>query len=143
MKMLIPIVSYSLFWSLCSFAQVAVIANKDVPVDTITKSELLDLYTLEIGLWDNGQGVTIFDLKPKGEVKDTFYNYLDRTTSRMKSIWMKKLLSSGDDPPQAIETENLMLEKIKNTPGAIGYISIPMVNEEVKTLVIISESNNK
>jgi len=143
MKILIPIVSYFIFWSLCSFGQVAVIANKDVPADTITKSELIDMYTLEIGLWDSGRNIVVFDLKPKGEVKDTFYNYLGKSTSRMKSIWMKKLLSSGDDPPPAIESESLMLEKIKKTSGAIGYISSAMVDEEVKILVTIPESNNQ
>lgn len=143
MKILIPIVSYLLFWSLNSFAQVAVVANKDVPVDTITKSELTDIYTLEVSLWNNGRSVIVFDLKPKGEVKDTFYNFLGKSTSRMKSIWMKKLLSSGDDPPPAVESESLMLEKIKKTGGAIGYISSAMVDEEVKTLVTIPESNNQ
>lgn len=141
MKILITIVSYFLFGSLCSFAQVAVIANKDVPVDTIAKSELLDLYTLEIGLWNNGQDVTIFDLKPKGEVKNTFYNYLGKSTSRMKSIWMKRMLSRGDDPPESLESEELVLKKVSSTPGAIGFISKSNVSEEVKILVEIEMKN--
>jgi ABC-type phosphate transport system substrate-binding protein len=137
MKMPITIVFCYLFWSPCSFAQVVVIANEDVPINTITKTELLDIYTLEIGLWDNGQDITIFDLKPKGEVKDTFYNYLDKSTSRMKSIWMKKMLSRGDDPPESLKSEEIILKKVSSTTGAIGFISKSKVNEEVKILIEI------
>jgi ABC-type phosphate transport system substrate-binding protein len=137
MKVLLNIVFCLLFSSLCSFAQVAVIANKDVPVDTLSKSELLDLYTLEIGLWNTGQTVTVFDLKQKSEVKDTFYDYLDKSTSRMKSIWMKKMLSRGDDPPQSLESEESVLKKVSSTSGSIGFISKSKVSEDVKILIEI------
>ena len=61
------------FWGLClgftdGAAQVAVIAHKSVPVDTITSAEVLDLYALENRKWRDGQPVVVLDLKPKGSV---------------------------------------------------------------------------
>lgn len=57
-------------------AQVAVIAHKDVPVDTIKRSDLLNLYTPDIKSWNNGTSVIVFDLKEKSDEKEMFYEYL-------------------------------------------------------------------
>ena len=75
MKKLILVVLFLSGWTTGASAQVAVIAHKSVPVDTVTSSELLDCYSGEVRLWRNGQPIIIFDLKPKGKVKKQFYEY--------------------------------------------------------------------
>ena len=40
--------------------QVLVIANTSVPADSISKTQLLDFYTGEVKLWDNGERVVVF-----------------------------------------------------------------------------------
>lgn len=117
---------------------VYVVANKSVPVDSLARGELLDLYTFEIQEWSDGARVIVFDLDVKGEVKDRFYTYLGRTSSRMKSIWLKRKFSGEGDPPEALETEEEMLSKIASTPGAVGFVSARFVSNEVKILVTIS-----
>ena len=69
-----------------SNAQIAVIANKSIPLEKISKTKLLDIYSGDIKWWDNGDPVVVFDLAQKTEVKSTFYAYLGKSTSRMKSI---------------------------------------------------------
>ena len=99
----------------------------------------MDFYTGDIKKWNNGDNVIVKDLKPKGEVKNTFYKFLGKTPSRMKSIWLKKMLSGEGDPPEAIKSEEEMLEKIATTPGAIGFINHAKVNNNVKILIVIGE----
>jgi ABC-type phosphate transport system substrate-binding protein len=128
------------FFSICTasaFGQVAVIANPSVPVDTITNTELLDFYSRDIRLWNNNKPITVFDLKPKGEPKETFYAFIGKSTSRMKSIWMKKMLSGEGDPPVALDSEESMLKKVSSTPGAIGFVQLKSVTQGVKVLTII------
>lgn len=122
-----------------SSAQVAVIAHKSVPVDTIQRSNLLDIYTGDVQAWSNDEPVVVFDLKPRGEVKTAFYEYLRKKSSRMKSVWLKKKLSGEWDPPESLETENEVLEKVASTEGAIGFVSLSKVTGEVKVLFIIKE----
>lgn len=124
------------------FAQVAVIANKSVPEDILSSSKILDFYSKEIRVWNNGESVTVFDLKPKNEVKKTFYNYLGISISRIKSIWLKNMLSGEGDPPKALESEEEMIQKVVETKGSIGYISAEKVNDQLKTLVIIENKEN-
>jgi len=89
-----------------------------VPVDEIKKSELLDYYTFDVRLWSNEAPIIVLDLKTKNNVKLAFYDFLGKTPSRMKSIWLKKMLSGECDPPESIKSEEAMLAKVASTPGA-------------------------
>ncbi len=118
-------------------AQVAVIAHKDVPSDSLSKADLLDLYTGDVQSWNGQMDVVVFDLKPRGPVRDTFYSYLGKTSSRMRSIWLKRKLSGEGDPPESFETEEALLERVTSTPGAIGFMLKSKVNGDVKILAEI------
>ena len=122
-------------------AQVAVIAYKTAPIRDISSSELLDFYTGDVRYWSNDDPVIVFDLESKGETKKTFYNFLGKSTSRMKSIWMKRMLSGEGDPPEAIQSEEELLQKVAKTKGAVGFISSDKVSEDVKVLAIIEIEN--
>ncbi|MCK6621739.1 MAG: hypothetical protein HUU32_05430 [Calditrichaceae bacterium] len=124
-------------------AQVVVIAHPLVKQENISQAELLDFYSREIRLWDNGEPVVVFDLKPKSEVKETFYKYLGKSISRMKSIWMKKMLSGEGDPPEALETEEAVVKKVAATPGSVGFVSQSKVTEKVKVLIVIEPETEK
>ena len=122
-----------------SSAQVAVIANKSVSKDKISKTELLDCYTGDLKKFDGDQKIYVFDLKAKSKTKEIFYEFLGKSPSRMKSIWMKRMLSGDGDPPPALDSEEEMLKKIEKTKGAIGFISYELVNSKVKVLAILEE----
>ena len=121
-------------------AQVAIISHKTVPVDSITKSALLDLYTGDIQFWSNGEPVIVVDLKARGDTKTVFYDFLGKKSSRMKSIWLKKKLSGEWDTPESLETEDEIITKVASTPGALGFVSQSKVTETVKILLTIPVS---
>ena len=119
-------------------AQVAVIAHKDVPTDTLSKTDLLDFYTGDVQSWPGDLIVIVFDLKSRGPVRDAFYEYLGKTSSRMRSIWLKRKLSGEGDPPESFETEAAVLQRVASTPGAIGFVQKANVSgDAVKILVEI------
>ncbi|MFC2085218.1 hypothetical protein ACFLS9_09180 [Bacteroidota bacterium] len=136
-KYILEFIVLFLILTIVANAQVAIIANKSVPIDNITKSYLFDLYSKDIIWWENNEPVIIFDLKPKTEVKQLFYSYLGKSPSRMKSIWLKKLLSGEGDPPEAVLSDEEMIQKIINTKGAIGFVDINSVTDSVKLLMRI------
>lgn len=117
--------------------EVAVIAHPSVPVRQIDRAELLDLYSGDVKEWHDGVPIVVLDLKPKSGVKDAFYKYLGKSSSRMKSIWMKNLLSGEGHPPEAQMSETEILRKVASTPGAIGYVNRSLVTDAVVELVII------
>jgi len=119
-------------------AQVAVIAHQDVPADSLTKNDLLNYYIGDVQSWDDGLTVVVYDLKSRGPVRDAFYEYLGKTSSRMRSIWLKRKLSGEGDPPESFETQEDLLKRVASTPGAIGFVQKSIVSDEaVKILVEI------
>ena len=118
------------------FSQVAIIVNQDVPVDSLSKTRLLDLYTGDIRKWKNNQPIIVFDLKPNLEIRNEFFRLLGKTSSRMKSIWLKKMLAGEGDPPRALDSELSILKKIAQTPGAIGFVSKSVVDGSVKEIIL-------
>lgn len=138
MRLKTVIVTLLLFWATLSRGQIVVIAHKSVPVDTLKKSELLDFYTCDIRKWSNGQPVVIFDLKAPSEVKTMFYNFLGKSSSRMKSIWLKKVLSGEGEPPQVLNSEEDVVSKVAATAGAIGFVSKTQGRKNVKVILEIN-----
>lgn len=128
-----------LAWAAHASGQVVVIAHKSVPIDTIKKSVLLDLYACDLKKWSDGQPVIVFDLKSQSDVKMAFYNYLGKSSSRMKSIWLKKMLSGEGEPPEAMNSEEELLAKVVSTAGAIGFISKNKMRDQVKVLLEIND----
>lgn len=122
-----------------SLAQVAVIAHKAVPVDTLSQTQLFDFYSGEVKSWNNKVRVVVFDLKPASEAKEAFYKLLGKPPSRMKSIWLKRLLMGEGDPPEAMPSEEDALKKVAATRGAIGFVSKAKVTDEVKMIVIVEK----
>lgn len=118
--------------------EVAVIANRAVAQDSLSRSQLLDLYTGDIQSWPDGTPVALKDLKARGEVRDGFYAYLGRRPSRMKSIWLRRMLSGEGEPPEALADEGEMLDRVEATPGAIGYVRRDRVTDGVRVLLVIA-----
>ena len=120
-------------------AQVAVIAHKSVAVDKIEKSHLLDLYTGDKSLWGDGKPVIVFDLKQKSGTRRAYYSFLGMSSHRIKSIWLKRMLSGDADPPESFASEEELLKRVATTPGAVGFVAQAKVNGDVKVLMTIEK----
>lgn len=140
---MIATIVFLLIWVAKSSGQVVVIAHKSVPQDSIKKSALLDFYACDIKQWSDGQPVVVFDLKQQSEVKTAFYNFLGKSPSRMKSVWLKKLLSGEGNPPEAMNSEDALVAKVAATTGAIGFVSKAHVLTSVKVLLEIEEDKKE
>ena len=118
--------------------QLVVIAHTSVPIDSLEKGELLRLFSGDLEYWDSGDPVVIADLSKKGRVRESFYEYIGKTSSRMRSLWLRRKLSGEGELPEFFESEDDLLEMVLNTPGAIGYLraeTIMNVSEELKVLI--------
>ena len=138
-RRLVPVLICCALYVSDSSAQVVVIAHPTVPLDTLSRSDLIDYYTGDISLWPDETEVILLDLKPRSTAKKAFYKFLGKRPSRLKSIWMKRMLSGEGDPPEALKSESKILEKVASTPGALSYISKSTVTERVKTLLVIPQ----
>ena len=120
-------------------SQINVIAHGSVPVDTLDKKELLQLFSGTKEYWKDGNPVVIMDLSINGRIRDSFYAFLGKPSSRMRSIWLKRKLTGEGELPQSIDSEEELIEKVASTEGAIGFVSTEIALNQNQVKVLISQ----
>lgn len=119
--------------------QISVIAHDSVPVDSLNKKELLQLFSGDRDYWDDDLPVVIMDLSVNGAIRDSFYSFLGKTSSRMRSIWLKRKLTGEGDLPLSIDSEEELLLKVASTQGAIGFVSADIAKNTAEIKILISD----
>jgi len=119
-------------------AEVVVIAHRESPEQEVSPGRLLDFYTGDIRQWEDGSEVIVFDLKEKGPVREAFFEFIGKSSSRMRTIWLKRMLSGEGDPPEALASEEAMVARVQATPGAIGFVRKAAVTDSVKVIATIA-----
>jgi len=131
------LMAFLLIFTACSYAQVAVIANKSVSDNSINSAKLTDIYFLRAKTWSNGQGIVAFTIKSDNSASEKFYSAIGKADTEMKKMWMKLQLTGEGMAPDALGSDDEMINKIASTSGAIGYIDASKVNDKVKVLLTI------
>ena len=135
MKRAFLAVAILLLVSLTATAQVAIIANPSVKEYTIERPVVVKLYTLADVKWSDGSSVALFDLKPDHPVRAKMLEYIGKEPLELRRIWLKAVASGAAKAPEALNTEEEVVEKVAATPGAIGYVSAAKVGKGVKVLM--------
>ncbi len=135
-KLLLPLLLF-LLCSAGSYAQIAVIVNKSVPVSSVSASKLLDIYSLSTKDWGGGVKIVVFDRKSDDDVKSKFYGYVGKPAADIKKVWMRVQLAGEGKAPEALSSDEDIVKKVASTAGAIGYVSADKVTGDVKVIATI------
>jgi ABC-type phosphate transport system substrate-binding protein len=103
----------------------------------MSKSKITDLFTGDVRVWEDGSQVVPLDLQEPKNVRKTFYKSLGKSSSRMRSIWMKRKLSGEGDAPAEVETEEEVVARVSTTPGSISFVRAAHAPSTVKVLRIV------
>jgi ABC-type phosphate transport system substrate-binding protein len=138
MKSIFIILSF--FLNIClSNGQVAVVVNENNPTDSISVDKLLEIYTLNTKSWDDGELITVVDLKSDEDSKKEFLEVLELSNTSLKKIRLKKLFTGKAKPPKALNSDSEIIEFISTNPGSVGYVdpkNLPP-NSKVKVIAML------
>ena len=105
---------------------IAVITNKDNKVEDISKEDLAKIYTGETDNWSKlggaNEAVVVIGREAGSGTRDGFEELLD---VKDKCNYAQELDSTG-----------AVLAKVASTPGAVGYVSLDVVDDTVIALTI-------
>lgn len=105
---------------------IAVIANKANTVQNLSKADLLKIYTGEITNWKDlgglDEAIVVIGREAGSGTRDAFEE-LVKVKDKCKYA-------------QELDSTGAVLAKVKATEGGIGYVSLDVVNEQVKSLQI-------
>lgn len=116
--------------------EVAVIVNKSVTVSSADAGILSQVYSLNKTEWTSGKPVKASSVRVDA-IKKKFYSFINTSEDEVKRVWLKKKLTDGTETPKVFEQESDLLEYVKSTPGAIGFVSADKVTSDVKVLTKI------
>jgi len=122
-----------------SNAQVAIIVNKSVPINSLKASTIADIYMLDTQKWSDGQKIILVDLKSKSPIQRSFYDFIGEKPYELRKIWIRAQLTGEGKAPITVDSEDDLLKKVATTTGAIGYISLSKVTDAVKVISLTVE----
>ncbi|PUA37080.1 phosphate-binding protein [Paenibacillus elgii] len=106
-------------------APFAIIVNKDVTIDNLTKAQAADIFSGKITNWKEVGG------------KDQKITIVHRPDSSGSRALVKKIVLDGKDFTKdgvTQESSGAMATTVGQTTGAIGYVDTPYVNDTLKAL---------
>ena len=115
--------------------EIAVIANKSVGVTSIDAGKLASAYSLSMSEWSSGTAVKIGNYRAADELKAKFYGAMKTSETELKKVWMKKKLGEGKETPTLVNSEDEMVEFVKSSSGAIGFVSASKVTGDVVVIM--------
>ena len=124
--------------SMTSFAAtLKVIANASVEESQLKLKDLRSIYTMKKSIWSNGDRISVFVLSGDNATHKVFCRNLLKVFPRqLESVWYRLVYSGTGEKPVAVSSEEEMVKRVANTPGAIGYIRSESLHEETKVISI-------
>lgn len=115
---------------------VVIIASPDVPVESISASELQSIFLGKKTTWKNGSKIIFFTLKD-GDIHTVFLkNYVEKTASQYKNFWQHLVFSGKAKMPESVDNERQMVARISDATNAIGYVSTGVKLDKTKKILV-------
>jgi ABC-type phosphate transport system substrate-binding protein len=114
-----------------------VIVHPTNPVTELPREQLARMFTKKAKRWASGQPVMPVDLAESAKVRAAFTQAVHgKGVSAVKSYWEQQIFSGREVPPAEKGSEAEVLEVVRSTPGAVGYVSADRDLHGVKVLVV-------
>lgn len=118
-----------------SFAQ-TMISNAGLRIDSVTARQIKKLYLGQIAFID---GIKI-KLADCATVQEKFLKkFVGKSVKAYKKLWIKNIFKDGAKPPVLLKDDDEVIDYVKSTENAIGYVSEIPEGGDIKVLRI---SNN-
>ena len=113
------------------------IAFPSTSESVISRSSLRAIFGMRLNKWPADTPVKVFVMKDDAPEHDAFSkNILQVFPHQLRLAWDRQVFSGQGQYPEQVVSIQEMLSKIESTPGAIGYIKINEVTNNVRILQI-------
>ena len=121
-------------------AEIAVIANRDSPVQSLTTKQVSDLYLGRSRTLALGETLTVFEQPVDSPLREMFFLSLNGMKIKQVNAYWARLRFSGEImPPQSLSDSKAVIEAVKRERNAVGYIDAAMANSSVRVVLTLKE----
>ena len=102
---------------------VEVIVSPSLASTKLDRSLLRSVFTMRLRQWPDGSPVRVFVLPDSDPLSDLFYRQrLGMYSYVLRRAWDRMVFTGTGFAPTVVQTEKEMIERVRSTPGAIGYV---------------------
>ncbi|MDM8526107.1 hypothetical protein QUF80_22255 [Desulfococcaceae bacterium HSG8] len=130
MKRLIVGLLAMMAFSSTAFADVIIIANKNVPENTLSRKEIKEIFLGKRVQWGDHSRIHVATVRDVGIHKMFLKQYLNKSRAKWKSYWKRMVFTSRGVPPRSVNTEAELIAYVTETEGAVGYVLSERIQEE-------------
>jgi len=129
------IIFYACHSSLLNAQELVVVVNPSNDTRQMTRSEVIDLFMGKYVAFPDGSKAVAVDLNKEQQSKKEFYQrLLGRSLASVNAYWSRLKFTGRVKPPVSLSSEEEVIQYIKNTPNAIGYIPKSMLTNNLKVV---------
>lgn len=100
-----------------------VIVSPSLQSVTLDRSLLRAVFTMRLRQWPDGSQIRVFVLPDDNPLSDTFYRErLGMYSYVLRRAWDRMVFTGTGLAPTVVQSEEEMRERVRSTPGAIGYV---------------------
>ncbi|TGD74626.1 hypothetical protein E4634_05340 [Mangrovimicrobium sediminis] len=104
-------------------AEPILIHNPDLQGEDFSTRSLVKVYAMQKRVWSDGTAVRVFVMPDDSETHRQFVaDYLRMQPYQLNRLWHRLVFSGTGTRPREVNSVKEMIEQVRNTPGAIGYI---------------------
>ena len=113
------------------------IVHPGVSITEERKSGVRALFTMRLSRWPDGMPVQVFVL-PDQDVThfDFAKGVLGVLPQQLRRAWDRAVFSGTGQAPTEVLDESEMLDRVAETPGAVGYVSDGVADERVRVVPV-------
>ena len=101
-----------------------VIANNSVDVTDLSRKEISKLFLKKVTKWDDNTDVYPVDLPAGSSIREMFSEIIhQKSIPAVKAYWQQQIFSGSALPPSEKASEQAVISYVRETRGAIGYVS--------------------
>lgn len=121
-------------------AELVVIVNADSGVEHLSREEIVNIFMGRYRKLPDGTAAQPLDIGGESpEHRDFYKKLLDKSPADINAYWARLVFSGRIMPPRALQSQDEVLERVAEYPGAVGYIERKNLNNRVKVVYTLPE----
>lgn len=106
-----------------SASTVSVIINPSLRSIALDRGLLRAVFMMRVREWPDGSPIRVFVLPDDDPLSDQFYReQLGMYSYVLRRAWDRMVFTGTGLAPTVVQSEEEMIERVRATPGAIGYV---------------------
>jgi hypothetical protein len=104
-------------------ARFRVVAHAAVPASPLARSEISAIFMLRTRAWRDGSPIVPVDQPARAAARERFSEAVHgKSVAYVTRYWHRVIFSGRGIPPRELPNDAAVLDFVRRTPGAIGYV---------------------